>query len=120
TNGPSRGGAMVRLITTAFAMLLITAGAAQARSLTTPLVFPDGNSQLLCSIINTDAERDVVIVVQAIDMDGNVVGSTGDVSLRPGAVGGLNLAASESGQYCRFDLKLATPRSVRASGCVFQ
>lgn len=110
---------MIRRAILATVLVAFASQPALARTLTTGLIFPDGDNELVCSVINVDPSREVVVRIDAVDFDGDVVSHTPVNSLLPGEVAGLNVAADEGAQYCRFELVQGSRRSVRASGCVF-
>jgi hypothetical protein len=100
---PSRRRGLLRATTLALPLLLGLHGLATAAVLVTPPVQPVGDQRIQCGIVNTaSAERTVTI--SWIDEDGNVVTSTGELTLAPGGAYSIYTSFAIE-RYCRFDVQ---------------
>jgi hypothetical protein len=82
----------------AFALLLglvLMAGAAQAATLFTPPLFPDGDSQIDCYLLNVSDEVRRAII-EVFNRDGESLIPPVEVTLQPGTEGGVGAGERES------------------------
>lgn len=96
---------------------MLAVGAAQAATLFTPPLVPDGVNQLDCYIINvSDKERTVTIEVR--NREGETVLPPVTVTLQPGeervAVAPASDVPSDAPRYCKFIVE-GNPSNYRAS-----
>jgi hypothetical protein len=93
--------------------LVLMAGVAQAVTLFTPPLFPDGDSQIDCYLVNVSNEvRHVTIEV--LNRDGELVREPVVVVLYPGTEEVASAPASDKPRYCKFVVD-GTRSNVRAS-----
>jgi hypothetical protein len=87
-----------------FALLLglvLMAAAAQAATLFTPPLFPDGDSQIDCYLLNvSDQVRRATIEV--FNRDGESLIPPVEVTLQPGTEEVASVPAGENPRYCKF------------------
>lgn len=87
-----------------FALLLgiaLMAGVARGATLYTPPLFPDGDSQIDCYLLNvSDQVRRAII--EAFNRDGESLIPPVEVTLQPGTEEVASMPASENPRYCTF------------------
>jgi hypothetical protein len=90
---------------------------AQAATLWTPSVAPEGASQLRCDIQNVGNEL-IDVRIDILDYDGDIV-ATGETFAPPGGSAAWAAHAKDNPRACRFRFR-GSKRKVRASACVYQ
>ena len=106
-----------RVSVLACALVLALAGAAQALTLTTRVVFALGTNPIECNIVNLSGVART-ITIEILNPEGDVVmEGTGEVAAH--GVSGLILPAPNTYGYCRFTVP-GVKSTWRAGACVVQ
>ena len=100
--------------------VLATASTARARTMYSPMLFPDGDNELMCSVINSDDSRQITVRIEIVGFGAQVLLETEEFVLYPGVLANISLPASEGAQYCRFELVRGSRRAAQASAGIFQ
>ena len=100
------------------ALAAALSGVAQAATLYTPPLVPQGGRDLNCNVVNVSATAKT-LRIQLLNLSGGIVKDSNDIVLAPGEVGFDFADGSEGPLYCKFTVNGAKT-TVRTSSCVFE